>query len=205
MVAGEVGEQALDRGARQAGEDAVGLHGVDDLEPVEAADGRRRGGPPSRSRAGRFAATGRRPRSASSWAEMKRIFEASWPSCLRVKAKRSPRSGRRKTTASPKSGAVLGGAEGDDVDAGIGGELAQRDAEGGGGVGDAGAVDVEVHPEPVGGVGDRAGLLERVDGAELGRLGDRDDARLDVVLVAALGLPARDVRGRQLAVLGARR
>jgi len=31
------------------------------------------------------------PSRASNWALMKRIFEASWSSCLRVKAKRSPR------------------------------------------------------------------------------------------------------------------
>ena len=78
---------------------------------------------------------------------MKRIFEASWPSCLRVKTKSSAELGVRKTTASPTSSAVLGAAEGDDVDAGVGGELAQRHAERSGGVGEPGAVDVQEHAE----------------------------------------------------------
>ena len=66
-----------------------------------------------------------------------------------------------------------------------------------GGVGEPGAVDVQVHAELVRGVGDRPRLVERVDGAELGRLGDRDDARLRLVLVAAPRLPAaRRRRGR---------
>jgi hypothetical protein len=96
--------------------------------------------------------------------------------------------------------AVLGAAEGDDVDARVGGGLAKRGALCHGGVGEPGAVDVQVHFELVGGRRDRAGLVDRVDGAELGRLGDRHDARLDRVLVATMGLPATDVIRRQLAL-----
>ena len=57
-------------------------------------------------------------------------------------------------------------------------------AEGGGGVGDAGAVHVHGHPEAVGGVADGGDLVDRVERAELGALGDRHDARLGVVRVA---------------------
>ena len=98
--------------------------------------------------------------------------------------------------------AVLGRPERDDVDTAVGGERLERDAERGGGAREAGTVDVEQHAELVGPLGDRAGLLERVDGPELRRLGDRDDALLGVVVVAAAGLPAAEVVGRELPVLG---
>ena len=98
--------------------------------------------------------------------------------------------------------AVLGRPERDDVDTAVGGERLERDAERGGGVREAGTVDVEQHAELVGPLGDRAGLLERVDGPELRRLGHRDDALLGVVVVAAAGLPAAEVVGRELPVLG---
>ena len=76
-------------------------------------------------------------------------------------------------------------------------------AERGGGVGEAGAVDVEEHPARVGGLGERRDLGERVDGAELGRLGQIEtSARLDVVLVAAPRVPAAEVGRVELAVLG---
>ena len=121
---------------------------------------------------------------------------------MRVKLKSAASPGRQKTTASPTAQAVLRAAEGDRVDAGIGGQRGERRVERGRGVREPGAVDVHEHAELVGGVGDRAGLLERVDGAELGRLRDRDEARLDAVLVAAVRLPAPQVVGAELAVLG---
>ena len=80
--------------------------------------------------------------------------------------------------------ANLGAAEGEDVHAAVGGEGAQGQAERGGGVGDAGAVHVQVHAVAVRQVRERAHLPGRVDGAQLGGLGDGEDAGLDVVLVA---------------------
>ena len=139
-------------------------------------------------------------RSASNCAAMNRILDASWPSCLRVNrnARRARDAGRRppprmsrpffvppKETTSTPASVVISPSAG-----------AERD----GGVGQAGAVDVQVHAELVRRVADRPGLLERVDGAELGGLGDRDDAGLDGVLVTAMGLPAADVIGGELAL-----
>ena len=142
--------------AREPGEDAVGLDRVGDLDAVDGADRGRRAAPPSRSRARAAQPEVVARAGASNWAETKRIFEASWPSCLRVKAKSSAELGVAEDDRLAEEEAVLGAAEGDDVDAGVGGELAERDAERGGGVGEAGAVDVEEHAELVGDVGDRA-------------------------------------------------
>ena len=104
-------------------------------------------------------------------------------------------AGRAEDDRLAEQEAVLGAAEGDDVHPGFGGQLGERGAERRGGVGEARAVDVEAHPEPVGGIGDRPRLVERVNGPELGRLRDRDEPRLRLVLVAAAGLPALDVGG----------
>ena len=57
--------------------------------------------------------------------------------------------------------AVLGAAEAQHVHAGVARERAQREAEGGRGVGDAGAVHVQLHAELVHVVGDRADLVGR--------------------------------------------
>src|SRR5690606_40379707 len=53
----------------------------------------------------------------------------------------------------------LGAAEAQHVDPDVARERAQRQVEGGGGVRDAGSVDVEVHAERVDVVGDRADLV----------------------------------------------
>ena len=111
----------------------------------------------------RFAATGRRCSSASNWAETKRIFEASWPSCLRVKSEALGELGAAEDDRLAEDEAVLGPAERDDVDAGLGGQLGERRPERRGRVGEPGAVDVQVHAEAVGGVGDRPRLVERVE------------------------------------------
>ena len=92
---------------------------------------------------------------------------------------------------------VLGAAERDRVDAGVGGQRPQRHAERGGGVAQPGAVDVQQHPvrvRPLGQGGDR---LRRVDGSELGALGDRDHPRLDDVLVPDPHAQRRDQLRRQ--------
>ena len=87
-------------------------------------------------------------------------------------------SGRRIDHRLAEHEAVLGAAEGEEVDAGLGRERGERDVEGGGGVREAGAVDVEEEVHRVRALGDGGDLVRRVDGAELGGLGDRDDARL---------------------------
>ena len=133
---------------------------------------------------------------------MKRIFEASWSICLRVKLKSAASPGRQKTTASPTTRPFFVPPKETTSTPAFGGQRGKRRVERRRGVREPGAVDVDEHAELVRGVGDRAGLLERVDGAELGRLRDRDEARLDAVLVAAVRLPAPQVVGAELAVLG---
>ena len=101
------------------------------------------------------------PSSASNWALRKRIFEASCMPCLRIRTRSSrARPGSRKTTASPTRPPFLVAAERDDVGADVDGERAERHAEGGGGVGEPGAVDVQEHPHAVRLVGERAQLLD---------------------------------------------
>ena len=76
------------------------------------------------------------------------------------------------------------------------------DAQGDGGVGDAGSIHVQVHVELVGSVGDRLDLVDGVEGAELGRLRDRDDLRLHVVNVAPADVGGSDHLWGELAVGG---
>ena len=80
-------------------------------------------------------------------------------------------------------GAVLRATEGDDVDARVGGEGAQRLVQRCGGVRQSGAVHEHAHTAPVGVFGDGTYLVGGVDGAELAGLGDVDDERLRPVLV----------------------
>src|SRR5690606_4420911 len=79
---------------------------------------------------------------------------------------------------------VLGAAEAECVDAGVGRDGTQADALGGGRVGEAGTVEVYAHPEPVGVVGDGAQFVGRVDGAEFGGVGDADGEGLGAVFIA---------------------
>ena len=72
-----------------------------------------------------------------------------------------------------------------------------------GGVGDAGAVHVHLHPHRVRGVGHGGDLGGGVHGAELGALGDRHDGGLHVVLVAEQPGEVAQLVGDELAV-GAR-
>ena len=96
--------------------------------------------------------------------------------------------------------AVLRAAEADDVDAGVGGEGAQRQVQRRGGVRQPRTVHEDTHPALVRVVGDRTHLVGRVDGAELARLGDVDDERLRPVLVAPPPGFLGDEVGRELAV-----
>ena len=96
--------------------------------------------------------------------------------------------------------AVLGAAEGDGVDADVGRQRAERDAERGRGVGEPRAVDVEQHVVRVRPVGERGDRVRGVDGAELRALGDREHARLHDVLVADPLQQWRDQLGREPAV-----
>ena len=82
---------------------------------------------------------------------------------------------------------VLGAAEGEHVHPGGGAERTERDAEGGSGVGDPGAVEVDEQPVPVGPVGQGPDLFDGVARAQLRALGDGDDTGLDVVLVSHTG------------------
>ena len=158
---------------------------------------------PSRWRGGRCAATGRRraaprtaPRRSASWRR------AASTSCA---GSSRPRDGVRveHDDGLAEQQAVLGAAEGEHVDAGVGGERPQRHVRG---------------RRPRWRSGRRRGapscrsawawsqiardLVGRVAGAELGGLGDRDDLRLRAVLVAAApGLPV-DQLGGELAVRG---
>ena len=97
---------------------------------------------------------------------------------------------------------VLGAAEGEHVHADVGGEGAQRQAQGGRGVGDAGAVHVDAHPVLVGVVRDGLDLVRGVDRAELGGLGEVDDQGLGTVLVAPAPRLGGDQLGGELAVVG---
>ena len=111
-------------------------------------------------------------------------------------------SGRSTTMASPNSRPFLVPPKDTHVDPGIGGERPQRQVETGCGIGDPGAVQVQVHAQRMDVVGDRPDLVRRVGGAEFGGLGDRDGQRLRPVLVApAVGLPV-DQLGGELAVRG---
>jgi hypothetical protein len=99
-------------------------------------------------------------------------------------------------------GPVLRAAEAQDVDPGIRREGPQRQVEGGGGVREARAVEVQAHAARVRVVGEGTDLLGRVESAELGRLRDRHDERLRAVLVAPAPRFAVDEPGRELAVVG---
>ena len=132
------------------------------------------------------------PSRASNCAERNLILEASCIDCLRMKRKSRDELGAQEDDRVAEQQAVLGPAEGEDVHACVSGQRAKGQVEGGGGVGEAGAVHVQEHLVLVGELGQGADLLRRVDGAELGGLGDRDDAGLRGVLVADPGEPLRD-------------
>jgi len=82
------------------------------------------------------------------------------------------------------SSCALGGAEGQHVDPGQRGRRSHLAAERGRGVGQAGAVEVQVQPVGMGHLGQGGDLVGPVERALLGRLRDGDDLRLGVVLVA---------------------
>ena len=65
--------------------------------------------------------------------------------CLRMKRKSPRELWAQEDDRVAEQEAVLGPAEGEDVDAGVGGQRAERQVEGRGGVGQSGAVDVQVH------------------------------------------------------------
>src|SRR4029453_5594932 len=150
------------------------------------------------------------PSSTSNWAATKRIFEASWPSCLRTNSKPSPSPGFRNTPASPKSrpflvppnesrstpASVVIARSGSSSEAAA---LASREPSTGASMSSS---EGGAHVGLVRGRRYRRDLVGGVGGADLGRLGDRDHARLGEVLVAALVLPAADVLGGELALLG---
>ncbi len=76
----------------------------------------------------------------------------------------------------------------------------QRESEGGGRVGDPGAVHVHPEPQLVRGGGEGDELLAGVDRAVLGHLGERDHRRLHVMKVADAGHRRPEHRRRELAV-----
>ena len=96
--------------------------------------------------------------------------------------------------------AVLGAAEAQDVDAGIGRERAERDAQRGGRVPDARPVQVQRHAVGVRVVGDGRDLGGRVQRAEFGGLRDAHGERLRAVLVAPSPRLGGDQLGGELAV-----
>ena len=96
--------------------------------------------------------------------------------------------------------AALGPAEGQHVDAAVGGELAQLEAQRLRGVHQPGAVHVQEQPGLVRRLRQRRDLGGRVHGPQLGRLGDGDDLGLHVVLVAEPDEPGLQQLRRQLAV-----
>jgi hypothetical protein len=97
--------------------------------------------------------------------------------------------------------AVFRPAEREHVDAEIARGLAQILAEAGGGVGDAGAIDVEKHFVLVGERGERADFIGLIDGAHLGRLRDGDDAGLDVMLISDAVIGVADGIERDFAIV----
>ena len=130
-----------------------------------------------------------------------RIFDASCIACLRTELEaRRPTSARSSTTASAPISPFFVPPNETRVDAGVGGQRAQRHAERRGRVAEPRAVDVQQQPVPVRPVGERRDLLGRVDRPELGALRDRDDPRLDDVLVADAREQRLDQLRRQLAV-----
>ncbi len=100
-------------------------------------------------------------KSARNCAEMKRILLDSCICCLRMKRSAHGQLGAEEDDRLAPHETVLGAAEGEDVDAGICGGLAEIYPEGRSGVADAGTVHVQVHVEFVRGVGDRLDLIER--------------------------------------------
>lgn len=70
--------------------------------------------------------------------------------------------------------AVFGEAEAEDVDAGAPGEVGGGDVEVGEGVGETGAVEVDMEAEAVGGAGEVGEVVGGIDGAEFGGLGEAE-------------------------------
>lgn len=100
--------------------------------------------------------------------------------------------------------AVFGAAETQDVHPGAPGEVGRGDAvaggEGGGGVGEAGAIHVDGQAVGVGGGGEGGDLGAVVEGAPLGGLGEGEDAGFGVVEIGAFADKALDGGGGEFAV-----
>ena len=183
---------------RRAGrEDRVGLHRP--LRPPRRGVARR----PASSRraialAWRALRSHRSPASsASNWAETKRIFDASCIADLRRYSTPAHAARVEHDDRLAEQQAVLRAAEGEHVDADVGGERPQRHVR-------------ASRPRwrsgrrrggpacPARGRARRSPRISSggVAGAELGALGDRDDLRLGAVLVVAAPAPAgRSARG----------
>ena len=98
--------------------------------------------------------------------------------------------------------AVLGRAEGDDVDAAVGGQLGEAAPSEAAALASRAPSTWRSIPSSWAASAIARGLVEGVDGAELGRLGDRDDPLLGVVVVARRASQRPTSSGRELAVLG---
>src|SRR5579875_2657036 len=97
--------------------------------------------------------------------------------------------------------AVLGGAEGEDIESGAPRDCRRRTAKADDRVGEARAVHVEGQAVAARHGTQRRNLLGTVNGTGFGLLGDADDGRLDVMDDSGAGNPLREHLRRQLAVL----
>ncbi len=95
---------------------------------------------------------------------------------------------------------VLGTAEAEDIDAGLPGDFLGGDAEGGDGVGEAGAVHVEAQFMAAGDFPEGLDFVDGIDGAEFGSLGEADGAGFGVVDIVASADGLFDASGVEFAV-----
>ena len=116
-----------------------------------------------------------------------RIFEGSWVTCLRTYSEPTAAAGDSSTTASAPSRPFLVPPKlttSTPASIVIARKRVACSTERGGGIGDAGAVEMDEHAECVGLVAQRGDLVGGVQRAEFGGLRDRDHPGLDVVLHA---------------------
>lgn len=124
-------------------------------------------------------------------------MEASWLAALCAEGELGGQCGVEGDDGVGGHRTVLGGTEGQHVDAGLPGHLGRGGAEVDKGIGEARAVHVDAQTGVVGDGGQAADLLQGVDAAALGGLADAHRGRLHAVYVTG---PATRRRGQRVGV-----